>query len=183
MSPVRIYLPASLPALSARLAVGASGAPGTPVGPVGGAGVADPGAIAYAVTPALREWYRDGDLEELEYAALTRAAHASLRSLVDSRVAAAQARRVVLAADLPDAQVTAASEIDVAAVRLLAPVLLAAVAAVHVDDPAAVPDVSAAMAVLDAAEAGDDDARFTVDGLDDHELQWYAVQELDSLLG
>jgi hypothetical protein len=183
MSPVRIYLPASLPALSARLGVGASEVPGTPVGTAGIAGVADPGGVAYAVTPALREWYREGDLEELEYVALTRAAHASLRLLADSRVAATHARRVVLAADIPDTQVTAAPEIDVAAVRLSAPVLLAAVAAVHVDDPAAIPEVSAAMAVLDAAEAGDDDARFTVDGLDDHELQWYAVQELDSLLG
>ena len=33
---------------------------------------------AYAVTPALREWYAEGDAEELEYAALQEAARASL---------------------------------------------------------------------------------------------------------
>lgn len=37
--------------------------------------------VAYAVTPALREWYLSDDIEELEYAALNRAALASLRLL------------------------------------------------------------------------------------------------------
>jgi hypothetical protein len=56
-------------------------------------------------------------------------------------------------------------------------------ASVHVDDPAAVPDVTAAADAVAAADAGDDDARFTVDGAADHHLQWYAVQELPALLG
>src|SRR5262249_30634665 len=36
---------------------------------------------AHAVTPALREWYAEGDEEELEYVAFTRAAQAALRLL------------------------------------------------------------------------------------------------------
>ncbi|MEU1022725.1 hypothetical protein ABZ366_11675, partial [Streptomyces sp. NPDC005904] len=56
--------------------------------------------VAYAVTPALREWYVSDDIEELEYAALNRAAMASLRLVaVDPKAAR---RRVVLAADVPD---------------------------------------------------------------------------------
>ncbi|MGD0936902.1 MAG: hypothetical protein ABR922_20305, partial [Streptosporangiaceae bacterium] len=52
------------------------------------------------------------------------------------------------------------------------------VVAGHVDDPDAVPDVRAAAAAVAAADEGDDDARFTVDGAEGHELLWYANQEL-----
>ena len=31
---------------------------------------------------------------------------------------------------------------------------------------------------LPAADAGDEDAKFTVDGAEGHELGWYATQEL-----
>ena len=48
----------------------------------------------------------------------------------------------------------------------------------HVDDPDAVCDVRAAAAAVPAADEGDDDARFTVDGAEGHELLWYATQEL-----
>jgi hypothetical protein len=53
----------------------------------------------------------------------------------------------------------------------------------HVDDLAAVPDVAQAAAALAAADAGDDDARFLVDGAEGHELLWYATQELGDLTG
>ena len=43
-------------------------------------------------------------------------------------------------------------------------------AAAHVDDAEAGPDVRAAAEALDAADAGDDDARFAVDGAEGHEL-------------
>jgi hypothetical protein len=33
-----------------------------------------------------------------------------------------------------------------------------------------------------AAANGDDDAQFTVDGAEDHELEWYDVSELEHLL-
>jgi hypothetical protein len=38
--------------------------------------------------------------------------------------------------------------------------------------------VRAAAAAVPAADEGDDDARFTVDGAEGHELLWYATQEL-----
>ncbi len=52
----------------------------------------------YAVTPALREWYSSGDIEELEYVAMMHAARESLRLLAADP--ASPRRRVVLAAEV-----------------------------------------------------------------------------------
>jgi hypothetical protein len=54
---------------------------------------------------------------------------------------------------------------------------------VHVDSGEAEPDVSAAADALGAADAGDDDAQFVVDGAEDHELLWFATQEIPNLVG
>jgi hypothetical protein len=168
---MRVYIPTTLPGLAEAHKAGELG----------------PAPLdAYAVTPALREWYVSDDIEELEYAALSRAAQASLRLLAGD--AAAARRRVVVAVDVPDAAVTVDPDrgLDPAAlgaVRLVAAVPLARAAAVHVDAEDAVPDVAAAAEALGAADAGDDDARFVVDGAEDHELLWYATQEIPALIG
>jgi hypothetical protein len=161
---MRIYLPATLPRLAAAL----------------DAGQFEPD-VAYAVTPGLREWYTEGDLEELEYAAAAAAARASLHLLADAPSGQASARRVVVAADVPDADVRPAPDLGRAAVRLGAPVALAQVMSAHVDDASAGDDVRRGVAALQAAEAGDEDARFVVDSVEDHELAWYASQELGVL--
>ncbi len=59
---------------------------------------------------------------------------------------------------------------------------LAKAAAVHVDAEDAVADVTAAADALGAADHGDDDAQFTVDGAEDHELLWFGVQEIPNLI-
>ncbi|MFD0901445.1 DUF6912 family protein [Actinomadura sediminis] len=141
---------------------------------------------AHAVTPALREWYAGGDTEELEYAALTAAARASLRLLAADP--SAPRRRVVLAAEMPDQVIeqrrgdAALDDDDPSLVRLSAPVPWKKIASGHVDDADAEADVATAVAALPAADAGDDDAGFTVDGAEGHELLWYATQELQHLL-
>lgn len=168
---MRVYVPLTLPGLAAAYKTGELGE-----GPF----------VAYAVTPALREWYLSDDIEELEYAALNRAALASLRLLAVDPGAAR--RRVVVAVDVPDGSATADPDrgLDPAAlgeVRVPAPVPLAKAAAVHVDADDAEADVSAAAAALGAADQGDDDAQFTVDGAEDHELLWYATQEIANLIG
>jgi hypothetical protein len=167
---MRVYLPSTLPGLARVLAAGELGpAPLT----------------GYAVTPALVEWYVSGDTEELEYVALTDAARASLRMLAADRADGLDvaARRVVIAAEVPDGAASAGVDLaERSRVRLSGPVPIAAMAAVHVDGPEAVPDVDAAVAALPAADAGDDDAQFTVDGAEDHELLWYATQEIRDLL-
>ena len=162
---MRVYLPATLPALRRLLDTGALG---------------DPPLPAYGVTPALREWYLEADGEELEYAALTLAARASVRLLdVDPD---APRRRVVVAAEVPDADVTPVPQVDRAAVRVRSAVPLARVRSVHVDDPAAVPDVAAAAEAVLEADLGSEDAAFRVEQAEGHELQWYATQEIGPLL-
>jgi hypothetical protein len=132
---------------------------------------------AFAVTPALREWYASGDLEELEYVAMTHAARASLRLLLADPDA--PRRRIVLAADVPDEQVDAKGGFDEPTlVQVSGPVPLARVASGHVDALVAAADIGAAAAALAAADAGDDDAKFLVDSAEGHELLWYATQEL-----
>jgi hypothetical protein len=139
---------------------------------------------ARAVTPTLREWYVEGDLDELEYAASADAAHDSLRALVPG--GGSSARRVVVAADVPDAvvhhDVLAPDDSRRSVVLLTEPLLIDQVVSIHVDDDLALDDVTAAAAALPAADAGDEDAQFTVDGADGHELAWYDVTELDDVL-
>jgi hypothetical protein len=168
---MRVYIPTTLRGLAEAYKAGE-------LGPVP--------LDAFAVTPSLREWYVSDDIEELEYAALTRAAQASLRLLaVQPEV---PRRRVVVAVDVADGEVRYDPDrgLDPAAlgeVQLSRAVPLAATAAVHADADDAEGDVAAAAGALGAADAGDDDAQFTVDGAEDHELLWYATQEIPNLIG
>jgi hypothetical protein len=162
---MRVYLPSTLPAVAGLLHSGEIGP-----GPVRG----------FAVTPALREWYSSGDLDELEYIAMMYAARASLRLLLAD--SSAPRRRVVLAAELPDKDVVASAGFDEPAlVKITGPVAIRDVMSGHVDDPAATYEITEAIAALPAADAGDDDAQFVVDGAEGHELLWYAAQELGDL--
>ena len=141
---------------------------------------------AFAVTPGLREFYAlsdaGADEEELEYAALLAAARASLR-LVDVDPSAAR-RRVVLAADVPDAAVAEVEDPDAdrGAVRIAGEVALRDVASAHVDGAEAEDDVRAAVGVVLEADLGSEDAQFVVDQAEGHELAWYATQEIGTLL-
>jgi hypothetical protein len=164
---MRVYLPSTLANLGLILLSGQIGP--APV-------------LGYAVTPALREHYASGDLEELEYIALLQAARASLRLLQGSPVTAR--RRVVLAAEVAGFAVTARNGLDnPGQVEVVVPVSLTDVVSGHVDDESAAADIEAAVAALSAANRGDADAKFVVDGAEGHELMWYATQELMYLLG
>src|SRR5262245_42398054 len=137
---MRVYVPLTLSGLAEAYKTGELGA----------------GAVlAYAVTPPLREWYLSDDIEELEYAALSRAALASLRLLAAEPGAAR--RRAVVAVDVPDGAAVADPDrgLDPAAlgeVRVAGSVPLAKAAAVHVDAADAETDVTAAAEALEAAE-------------------------------
>jgi hypothetical protein len=141
---------------------------------------------AFAVTPQLREFYElsdaDADTEELEYAALLAAARASLR-LLDIDPMAVR-RRVVLAADVPDAAVTPVDDPDTdrGAVRVEAGIRVQDVASAHIDDAEAEDDVRAAVNVVLEADLGSEDAQFVVDQAEGHELAWYARQEIGPAL-
>jgi hypothetical protein len=134
----------------------------------------------FAVTPQLRAWYRDSDVDELEYAALLDAARGSLRLLDQDPTAAP--RRAVVAADVPDEEVAIRPDLDRSVVRVATPVPIKLVAAVHIDGSDAEKAVEAAVAVVLEADLGSDDAKFIVDGAEGYELLWYASQEVGPLL-
>lgn len=163
---VRVYLPATVPLVASLSEAQDWGQP-----PV----------TAHAVTAELREWYTEGDEEELEYAAFIRAAQDALRLLHDDPDA--PRRRVVISADVPAELVIVESRaLGTSGVRLNAAVPRAAVAAFHVDEPEAVPAVAAAAEAAVLAAGGDEDAQFTVDSVEDLDLLWYSPEELDQLL-
>jgi hypothetical protein len=142
---------------------------------------------AFAVTPTLRESYAEGDDDELAEVALLEAALASLRLLAADAVEAGAAapdtlppRRAVLAAEVEDAKYR--PDLDDAVVRLGGPIAIDQVVAAYVDNANAEPAVTAAIAVIDAADLGDEDADLVVGDAQDHDLAWYANQELPFLL-
>jgi hypothetical protein len=138
--------------------------------------------MAHAVTPDLREWYAEGDEEELEYVAFTRAAQEALRLL--RRDPRAPRRRVVISADVPAGSVRRVDrDLGSSLVDVAGPVAFDAIAAIHIDSADAEEAVAAAAAVVEEAVAGDPDAQFTVDGAEDHELEWYDPSELDQVPG
>src|SRR5689334_171039 len=160
---VRVYVPATVPMLTALRDSGQLG---------------DGPTVAHAVTPALREWYAEGDEEELEYVAFTRAAQGALQLLRHDPKA--PRRRVVVSADVPSsALVREDVELGSSTVRLPQAVSIKEVASIHLDSADVAEEIAAAADVVEEALAGDPDAQFTVDGAEDHELEWYAATELD----
>jgi hypothetical protein len=147
---------------------------------------------AFAVTPTLRESYAEGDDDELAEVALREAALASLRLLAAEGAGGERSdggsnpggelprRRAVLVADVEGA--TARPDLDDAVVRLAGPIGIGDVIAAYLDNAAAEPAVAAAIEVVDAADLGDEDSELTVGDAQDHDLAWYASQELPFLL-
>jgi hypothetical protein len=165
---MKIYIPVTLAMLQQLVTDGS-------LWPVNG--------TAFAVTPRLREAYANGDDDELGEVALCEAALASLRLLaaaLERPGATLAPRRAVLIADV--GEVTPRPDLDDAVVRIGAPVAIEDVVAAFVDNAAAEGDVSAAIAVIDEADLGDEDAELTIGDAQDHDLAWYATQELPFLL-
>ena len=162
---MRIYLPATMSVVRRALAAGS-----IPVR----------SGVAFAVTGPLRLEYPDWSEEDLEYLAMQDAGRASLRLLAAE--AEENPLRVVIAADVADAQVTPRPEADRAVVAVAGGVDWSGVAAVHVDGADAVPAVRAAVGAIDAADLGDDDADFAVTSAEDFDLAWYAPGEIGYLV-
>lgn len=160
-----VYVPATLAMLQRLVADGS---------------LAAVNGTAFALTPALREAYAEGDDDELAEVALREAALASLRLLAGAEHGALPPRRAVLAADVDD--LTYRPDLDDAVVRLAGPVRIEDVIAAYVDNAAAEAAVAKAIEAVDAADLGDEDADLIVGDAQDHDLAWYASQELPFLL-
>lgn len=156
----RVYVPSSIGRLRDVLVSGG-------VGPLP--------VLAHAVTERLRESHPDAGEEEWEYAALTAAAQDSLALLEGD-----EARRVVVVAEVETVLPVTGAEGSLVEVGEVVP--LQAVEAVHADTPAAAADVTAARGAWSAAESGDGSARAVVERCLDHELAWFATQEIGDLL-
>ena len=124
---MRVYIPATLAMLSLLIADG-------DFQPRSG--------TAFAVTPALRESYAEGDDEELAEVAIAEASMASIRLLATESADDLPLRRAVVIAD---ADAESRPDLDTAVVRLKGRVGLDQVVAVYVDNAAAEPAVAAAI--------------------------------------
>jgi hypothetical protein len=166
MSSTRVYVPTSMAGL--RALVTADG-----IGPAP--------FVAHAVTDELRAAYADGGEEEWEYAAAAAASRASLALIGEDD----QPRRVVVAVDvgtvLPAEGPQAEADPTIVTVDEVVP--FRRIGSVLVDLPEAEADVRAAAAAWLAAEGGDEAADQLVERALDHELAWFAAQEIGDLLG
>jgi len=159
---VRIYVPTTVAGLAA----------------LHGTGRLAPAPLnAHAVTPALRASWAGADDEELEYAVLMAAAFDSLQLIAAT---SGEPRRVVVVADVDDADVSPGA--DESAVTVADEVLISRCSAVHVDDADAEGEIVLALGRLPEAAAGDERALADV-SLVEHELMWFATQEIPDLLG
>jgi len=129
--------------------------------------------VAHAVTEALRAAYPDGGDEDWEYVASTAAAQSSLGMLRDDE----PARRVVIAVDAGSARAAGTQDPTVVDVDDAVPFRL--IAAVLADSADAEADVAAAR---DALASGSEAAPRLAERCLNHELGWWAAQELGALL-
>jgi hypothetical protein len=167
----RVYVPTTLVGLARAQKLGTLDDPDSTVGAQ---------LPAHAVTGAVREWYVEGNLEELEYSALIEAAEASLRLLALEPLS--PRRRVVVAVDVPETLVSPGGE-HRSSVRITGPIELSRVVSVHVDEVESQDTIVAAVDALAAAAGGDDDARFQLDEAEACDLLWYDISEIDDLIG
>lgn len=140
---------------------------------VSGDGIGPAPVLAHAVTDAVRRALADGGEEDWEYAAASAAAQESVALLARDE----PARRVVVAVDVPG--VREVGDDDPTRVEIDDAVPLRWVGAVLADSADAEATVAAAR---DAQHDGSADAERLLERCLDHELGWWAVQELSELL-
>lgn len=157
----RVYVPSSTRALRDLLVSGG-------VGPVP--------VLAHAVTEGLRTALPEAGEEEWEYAALTAAAQDSLGLIEEDD----RQRRVVVVAEAESVMPVAEGEPTVVEIAEVVP--LRQIVAVHVDSKHAEEDVAAAREAWAAAQEGDQTAVEVLDRCLDHELGWFATQEIGDLV-
>ena len=136
-------------------------------------------AVTAALVAELADGGPDPDQEDCEYAALTAAALESLLLLGPED----PPRRLVAAVDVASSEPRPGDDADPSAVTVPFPVPLRRLAALLLDDANAGADVVAARdALREAAGAQADVTPEAVIRCFDHELGWFAAQELGDVL-
>ena len=156
----RVYVPSSIDRLHDLVIAGG-------LGPVP--------ILAHAVTDSLRSSMDDAGEEDWEYAALTAAALDSIGLIGDEE----SPRRVVVVAEADSVVPVTGGEVSRVEIAEVVP--LREVVAVHVDSEDAAADVSAAREAWSAAGEGDEAAAAALEQCLDHELGWFATQEIGDL--
>ena len=133
----------------------------------------------FAATTALREFFTSGDDEEIEAVAFDDAALASIRLLAIGDQDRFPHRRVVISADV---EAEEADDMGDSVVRVVGPVTLEDVAAIHIDLAEAEAATAKAIEHIDAADLGDEDAELAVGDAQDNYLAFYDVSELPFLV-
>ena len=133
----------------------------------------------FMVTPALQDFYTEGDEEEIAYSAFLEASMASMRLLAIGDEEKFPHRRVVISVDV---DATEAPDMGESVVKLSGPVNLEDVAAIHVDIKESEEATAKAIEVVDAADLGDEDAELTVGDAQDNYMAFYHPDELAFLL-
>lgn len=103
-------------------------------------------------------------------------------SINDVAASAVTVRPLRPKVDPGESGLTFRPDLDDAVVRLAEPVSMDQVIAAYVDTAAAEEAVEKAIEAIDAADLGDEDADLIVGDAQDHDLAWYANQELPFLL-
>lgn len=137
----------------------------------------------FMVTPALREFYVEGDEEEISYSAFLEASMASLRLLAIGDEESFPHRRVVISVDVDDSAISARPDMGEPVVKLEpATITLDDVAAIHVDIEESEPATAKAVKVIDTADLGDEDAELAVGDALDNFMAFYDPTELPFLV-
>lgn len=137
----------------------------------------------FTVTPALREFYTEGDEEEIEYSAFLEASMASLRLLAIGDEEKFPHRRVVISVDVDDSVVTPKPDMGEPVVALNpATITKNNLQAIHVDIEESEAATAKAIAAIDNADLGDEDAELAVGDALDNFMAFYDPTELPILV-
>ena len=132
------------------------------------------------MTGALREWYAEGDEEELEYAALS-PRRPGLACGCSTPTRTRPRRRVVVVAEVERGRAGAARRPRGRPGARRRSRCAACRRCTSTTRPPSADVTVAADAVVEA-DLGSEDAAFRVEQAEGHELQWYATQEIGPLL-
>lgn len=137
----------------------------------------------FTVTPALREFYTEGDEEEIEYSAFLEASMASLRLLAIGDEDKFPHRRVVISVDVDESVVTPKPDMGEPVVALnSATITKDNLQAIHVDIEESEAATAKAIAAIDNADLGDEDAELAVGDALDNFMAFYDPTELPILV-